>query len=271
MCLAAIAHRVHPQYRLIVLANRDEFHARPAWSAHRWADQPDVVGGRDAHAGGTWLAVDRQRRVGLVTNYRESAKAAADAPTRGRLVPAFLAGTQSPGRFLTDLAAEAARYAGFNLLLADRDTLWYASNRHPAFSRDLPRGVHALSNHLLDTPWPKLRRLRERLTGWLETAPLQRDASGSNLEPLWSALADDERADAAALPSTGVSPEWEHLLSAAFIRHTDYGTRCSTLVLIGHDDSLHIEERSFATDGSLRERVRWQAAPGAWPPAPAPG
>jgi uncharacterized protein with NRDE domain len=270
MCLAAIAHRIHPQFRLIVLANRDEFHARPALSAHLWTDQPDVLGGRDARAGGTWLAIDRHRRLGLVTNYREPAKVPADAPTRGRLVPAFLAGEQSPGRFLAGLAAEAADYAGFNLLLADRDALWYASNRHPAFSLNLPRGVHALSNHLLDTPWPKLRRLRERLTDWLETAPPQLDTVDSNLDPLWAALANDERADSATLPATGISPEWELLLSSAFIRHADYGTRCSTLVLVGHDDSLQIEERSFATDGSLRERARWQAAPGVWPPAPAP-
>jgi len=270
MCLAAIAHRIHPQYRLIVLANRDEFHARAALSAHLWTDQPDVLGGRDARAGGTWLAIDRQRRVGLVTNYREPAAIPADAPTRGRLVPAFLAGEAPPAQFLADLASEAARYAGFNLLLANRDSLWYASNRHPEFARDVPRGVHALSNHLLDTPWPKLHRLRERLIDWLETAPTNLDGAPAAFEPLWAALADDARAAPEALPATGVSPEWEHLLSSAFIRHADYGTRCSTLVLVGHDDSLQIEERSFAVDGSLRDRVCWQAAPGVWPPAPAP-
>ena len=268
MCLAAIAHRVHPQYRLIVLANRDEFHARPALSTHLWSDQPSILGGRDERAGGTWLAIDRRRRVGLVTNYREPARPAVDAPTRGRLVPAFLSATQPPERFIAELAAEADKYAGFNLLLADRDTLWYASNRHPRFAADLPRGVHALSNHLLDTPWPKLRRLRERLTTWLETASESPGEMASSLEPLWTALTDDERAAPDALPSTGVSPEWEHLLSSAFIRHADYGTRCSTLVLVGHDDSLDIEERSYATDGGIRERVRWRADPNMWPPAP---
>lgn len=272
MCLAAIAHRVHPQYRLIVLANRDEFHARAALSAHLWSDQPDVLGGRDARAGGTWLAVDRQRRVGLVTNYREPGKVPADAPTRGRLVADFLAGEEPAAQFLADLASEAVRYAGFNLLLADRDALCYASNRHPEFARNVPRGVHALSNHLLDTPWPKLQRLRERMTDWLATAPPNLDLNGAaaGLEPLWAALADDERAAPETLPATGISPEWEHLLSSAFIRHADYGTRCSTLVLIGHDDSLQIEERSYTVDGSLRERVRWQAAPGVWPPTTVP-
>jgi uncharacterized protein with NRDE domain len=235
-----------------------------------WSDQPDILGGRDEHAGGTWLAVDRHRRVGLITNYREAARPAADAPTRGRVVPAFLAGTQPPQQFLAELAAEADEYAGFSLLLADRDTLWYASNRHPRFAAGLPLGVHALSNHLLDTPWPKVRRLRERLTVWLETAAGSPDEAASSFEPLWAALTDDERAAADALPCTGVSPEWEHLLSSVFIRHADYGTRCSTLVLVGHDDSLDIEERSYATDGSIRERVRWRAAPDLWPPLPVP-
>lgn len=263
MCLAAVAHRAHPQYRLIVLANRDEYHARAALSAHLWSDRPDILGGRDERAGGTWLAVDRHRRIGLVTNYREPARPAADAPTRGRLVPSFLAGSQPPDRFVAALAADAATYAGFNLLLADRDALWYASNRHPQFAHGLPQGVHALSNHLLDTPWPKLRRLRERLSDWLESAQ-------TTFDPLWAALTDDERAAPDTLPATGVSPEWEHLLSSAFIRDADYGTRCSTLVLVGYDDSLEIEERSYATDGDIRETVRWRAAPGVWPPTPVP-
>ncbi|MGE3667693.1 MAG: NRDE family protein, partial [Steroidobacteraceae bacterium] len=141
MCLAVLAWRAHPRYRLIVAANRDEYHARATAALAPWADAP-VLAGRDLEAGGAWLGIDRGRRFGLVTNYRELARRPAGAPSRGRLIPAWFACPGDFARYAADVAANAPGYAGFNLLVADRDSLHYASNRAPGFARALPPGVH---------------------------------------------------------------------------------------------------------------------------------
>ena len=186
MCLAAVAFDAHPDYLAVVLANRDEFHARPAAPLALWHDRPSILAGRDLQAGGTWMGLEQRSRFGLVTNFRESLKMP-QAPTRGDLVPDFLASADSAESHLGELARQANRYAGFNLLLHDGDALWYASNRDTQFARRLPAGVHALSNHLLDTPWPKLLRLRNVLSDWSSVG-------AADTAPLWYALSDRERA-----------------------------------------------------------------------------
>jgi uncharacterized protein with NRDE domain len=162
MCLLVLAWRTHPRHRLVVAANRDEFHARPAAALAPWNDPAGLVGGRDLQAGGAWFAVDSNRRVGIVTNFREFGQRRPDAPSRGALIPGFLRQAGAPGGYLATLQADAAEYAGFNLLLADRGSLWYASNRADPFARELPPGIYGLSNEFLDTPWPKLVRVRSR-------------------------------------------------------------------------------------------------------------
>ncbi len=270
MCLLAVAWKTHPRYRLVLAANRDEFHARPTdpmahWPTASGPDAPDgsrspILAGRDRQAGGTWLGVGADRRVGVVTNYREPSRPAPDAPTRGRLIPGFLAQDHPPSRFLDAVAAEADAYAGFNLLLADAHELWYASNRAGRFATALAPGVYGLSNGLIDTPWPKLRRLRAGLGDWVARS-LGREETGA----LLALLADDRPADPAELPQTGLSPEWEHRLSSPFIRHPDYGTRCSTVVLLGHDGAAEIVERRFDADGAVAGETAWRLAPGEWP------
>lgn len=265
MCLLVLAWRAHPRYRLVVAANRDEFHRRPAAALAPWP-QPAMLAGRDLEAGGTWLGVDPERRFAAVTNYREMVPRPAGAPTRGRLIPGWFAQPTDPEHYVAQLAPAAPEYAGFNLLLADRASLWYASNREPGFARVLPPGVYGLANHVLDTPWPKLVRVRRGLEQWL-AAP---DAGPATLFAL---LADREPATDGDLPDTGLAPEWERALSAPFVVRAGYGTRCSTVVVIGHDDSLCIEEHRFGEDGRPTGVASWRLAPGEWPagnpPAPA--
>src|SRR5262249_31218498 len=162
MCLLVLAWQAHPRYRLVVAANRDEFHGRPTAPMARWPAPENILAGRDLRANGTWLGLGRQRHFGVITNFRELQRPLPDAASRGGLIPRYLVDTDSSAAaFLQQLEPEASRYSGFNLLLADNDSLWYASNRAQSFIRKLPPGVYGLSNQFLDTPWPKLRRVRK--------------------------------------------------------------------------------------------------------------
>ena len=247
MCLLVLAWRCHPQYRLVVAANRDEFHARPAAALAPWDDQPGIVGGRDLLAGGAWFAIDGARRCGIVTNFREFGRRRRSAPSRGGLIPAFLTAGSSPGTWLRGLETDAPGYAGFNLLLADRASLWYATNRSDQFARELPPGIYGLSNEFLDTPWPKLVRVRARFEALLAepASPDRRALSGK----LFAMLADREIAVSEAIPPSDLSPEWARKLSAPFVLDPTYGTRCSTVLTLSGDDSLDIAERRFDANG----------------------
>src|SRR5258708_34100735 len=164
MCLLVLAWQVHPRYRLIVAANRDEFHERPTAAMAQWPAPDDIIAGRDLRAGGTWLAMDRARRFGVVTNFRDLQPPAPGAPSRGNLIPDYLRNAAGAERYLKELQPTAGAYSGFNLLLTDRDSLWYASNRPEQFPSPLPPGTTGLSNEFLDTPWPKLQRVRLRFS-----------------------------------------------------------------------------------------------------------
>lgn len=249
MCLLVLAWRCHPEYRVVVAANRDEFHARAAAPLAPWTDMPGVVGGRDLQANGAWFAVDGRRRFGSVTNFREFGRSRRNAPSRGGLVPAFLAGSETPGDCLRALEVDAPGHAGFNVLFADRDQLWYASNRADRFARELPPGIYGLSNEFLDTPWPKLLRVRKEFTALLEgqDASDRQRLAGRLLEM----LADRTQAEPGSVPPGDLSPEWARKLSAPFVLDPVYGTRCSTVLAIGHDDSLLMLERRFDAAGVL--------------------
>ena len=242
MCLIIVGWRVCPGYPLIVAANRDEFHGRPTAAAARWVDAPYVVAGRDLEAGGTWLGVTDDGRFAAVTNVREPGKPPGNL-SRGCLTRDFLSGKAPPRTFTTDLPGEA--YSGFNLLVADESSLWYRSNRD-SDARELAPGIYGVSNHLLDTPWPKLTSAKRRFSEAIERLP---DESA-----LFSLLADDEIVPDEALPATGVSLAWERLLSAVFVRSPDYGTRASTLVVRRSDGSGTLHERSFDAKGMISDR-----------------
>src|SRR5579863_2179893 len=257
MCLLVLAWNTHPRYRLVVAANRDEYHDRPTAALGRWPAPDEILAGRDLRAGGTWLGIDRRRRFGIVTNFRDLVPAPPQAPSRGGLVPGYLGGTAAPGNYLAGLQAAAAEYGGFNLLLADGESLWYASNRGPPFARALSPGIHGLSNERLDTPWPKLLRVRRGVEDWL------RGGRGADSGELLALLADRAPAgDEEVLPSTGLSVEWERILSSPFVRNERYGTRCSTIVAIEPTGACYLAERRFDSGGAASGETEFRLAPG---------
>jgi uncharacterized protein with NRDE domain len=260
MCLLVLAWRVHPRYRLVVAANRDEFHERPAAALAKWPAPGQILAGRDLRANGTWLGLDAARRFGVVTNYRELQRPRADAPSRGELIPRYLRAASGPQEYLAALADRAAEYSGFNLLLSDADSLWYGSNRATPFARALAPGVHGLSNESLDTPWPKLRRVRAGFEDWL------RDAPQADPGRLFALLADRTRAsDASELPQTGLSREWEHVLSSPFVQDPDYGTRCSTVLMLEESGAGYLAERRFDARGMSVGETEFRLNAGEWP------
>src|SRR6185436_9904798 len=239
MCLALVALGAHATYRCVIAANRDEFHARAAEAAHWWDE--GVLAGRDAVAGGSWFGVTRSGRWALITNFREGIPRDPYAPSRGQLVMRVLCDVASPLRSSAALLPDGGRYHGFNLLVGDDSDVAFASNRASG-ALSLGAGVHGLSNHLLDTPWPKLLRSKARLAAWLADDDLA-------IETGFALLADCRPAGDAHLPATGVSPQWESLLSSPFIVSPEYGTRSSTVLLIARDDSARFIERSFDAAG----------------------
>jgi uncharacterized protein with NRDE domain len=242
MCLLVFAWKSHPRYRLVLAGNRDEFHDRPAAALNWWQDDPRILGGRDLKANGTWLGVARSGRFGVVTNYRDLMAPVDNAPSRGNLVPRFLTGATSPKEFLDDLRGAALRYSGFNLLVGGSRALYYFSNRGPKAPTALAPGVYGLSNHLLDTPWPKLARPRERFAKLLAGPEI-------HSEDIFAMLGDREQAPIDSLPSTGLPADWERVVSAPFIVNERYGTRCSNLLLVERTGRTVLHERRFDAAG----------------------
>ncbi len=242
MCLVLLAYDCHPRYRLVIAANRDEFHDRPAAPLAWWQDVPGVLGGRDLAAGGTWLGMGRHGRLGVITNFRDPATYRPKAPSRGALIPRFIMGSAPADEFASRVAAEGADLSGFSLLLYDGRSLAYATNQPAAQARPLEPGVYGLSNHALDTPWPKLALTRERFEAGIE---------GERLRPgsLGKLLRDRQPAPDAALPDTGIGVERERLLSAPFIVNDAYGTRCTTIVLIDREGGVLVEECRYDRGG----------------------
>tara|TARA_R110002072_G_scaffold48636_1_gene132920 strand:- start:503 stop:1315 length:813 start_codon:yes stop_codon:yes gene_type:complete len=244
------AWQVAAGYPLLVLANRDEFYARPTAPLARWSppEGPELVAGRDLEGGGTWLGV-RGRRFAALTNVREpGVSVPAGAPSRGELVSGFLSSEQEPLAWLKALAGE--RYAGFNLLLSDGERLAWGSNR-ASKPRELSPGLYGVSNAALDTPWPKLRRLRAHLETALSPpfpasgAPWgERSGVEGQARDLLSLLYDETRPPDPDLPQTGVGVAAERFLSPIFVRSPAYGTRSSTLVLAG-EEQVELWERTY--------------------------
>lgn len=261
MCLVMLALGQHPRYPLILAANRDEFHARPSAALHAWPDKPGILGGRDLEKGGSWLAAAGRGALAVVTNVRNPARRVSGGPSRGDLVSDFLADDAAlAARYVPDRCAPGLGYDGFNLIAVDRSGAWYGSNRGPV--RQLHAGVHGLSNHLLDTDWPKVRRLRAAMRRVLDAC----DPSPGGA--LIRALADRTVVPDEELPATGVPLEWERRLGPPFIVSPDYGTRCSSVVLIDRAGVLTLTEHSFDPEGDLtttRElSARLGQTPGPW-------
>lgn len=223
MCLILFAWDVHPEYELILAANRDEFYDRPTAPADWWHDAPDILAGRDLKAGGTWMGVTKTGRFAAITNFRDPTSTQVSAPSRGALVTDFLTGAHSPQHYLESIRSSGHRYNGFNLLVGDGSGLLCFSNRQGDV-RKLGPGIYGLSNRFLDTPWPKVERGKDKLARLVSEGPVKESA-------LFDLLYDTWQPPDHLLPETGVGLTWERLLSPLFIRGDTYGTRSSSLLL----------------------------------------
>jgi uncharacterized protein with NRDE domain len=240
MCLILFSYRTHPSFRLILAANRDEYHARPSDPPAFWEEAPHLLSGRDLVAGGTWLGITRTGRLAAITNYRNPASVMKNAPSRGKLVCDYLMGDQSPLEYLLQVQDQAEKYNGFNLLIGDTEDFFWYSNRNDSILKISP-GIYGISNRLFDTPWPKVVRGKELL------APILAEKNPST-DDLFRVLRDEMAPADAILPATGVTLEWERMLSPIFIRNPVYGTRSSTLIFIGYDDRVAFLDRTFSPD-----------------------
>jgi uncharacterized protein with NRDE domain len=250
MCLILVVWRVHAQYPCVVAANRDEFHARLAAPAGWWPDHPHILAGRDMQAHGTWLGITRAGRFAALTNYRDPQQPPrAAAPSRGALVASLLESSASVAEGLAYLREVGPRYNGFNLIFSDGERLGIYESL-PGSGRELGPGTYGLSNDLLDTPWPKVQNAKSRLASALRSMP--------DTTPMLELLRDDRPAPDAQLPATGVGLEWERLLSSAFVRAQDYGTRCSTIIRIDARGRAYFEEWSWNSEGANAGRVSLQ-------------
>jgi len=248
MCLILVAWRGHPAYPCVIAANRDEFHARPAAPADWWQDQPRILAGRDLSAGGTWLGLTREGRFAALTNFRGAVRRD-DAPSRGALVTDILRSRDCTSRILERLHEAGANYNGFNVIFSDGERLAvYESTLGKG--RELAPGIYGLSNHLLDTPWPKVQNAKSALSTALKMLP---DTSAT-----LALLRDDRPAPDELLPRTGLSQEWERLVSSAFIRADDYGTRCSTVISIDRGGGASFEEWTWNAAGAEEGRKSYK-------------
>jgi uncharacterized protein with NRDE domain len=238
MCLILLSYHAHPLYRLILAANRDEFFSRPAAPATFWDNSPQILAGRDLKEGGTWLGLTRIGRIAAITNYRDPGSERKDAPSRGELVIGFLRSSMSVEDYLAFLKREGTNYNGFNLIFGDMKRLCWFSN-HSALPQFLEPGSHGLSNHFLDTPWPKVKRGKDALERLV--------APGKNIEPdaLFETLAGRAIAPDNLLPETGVGIELERQLSPIFISTLTYGTRSSTIILIDRYGEVTFIEKTY--------------------------
>jgi len=265
MCLVGLAVDQHPRFALVLAANRDEYFERPTAPLGWWpADSPSILGGRDLKDGGTWLGLTSAGRLALVTNIRRPSAIDPQAHSRGAIVPQWLRGDSDAGPFCAELAR--SRYNPFNLIAADlrRGECWWTSSDAPG-PHPLGRALYGLSNASLDTPWPKVQRLKAGMRDALAVA----ESAQALTKHLFAALSDTTPADDDTLPRTDIPIERERQLSSAFISMPDrrYGTRCSTLLIterVGKRCVTHVLERSFLADGSSLPVRR--AILTAWPP-----
>ncbi|MDN7244518.1 NRDE family protein [Planococcus shenhongbingii] len=236
MCLVNFQYKDHPKYKLVLAANRDEFYNRPTEPAHFWKDAPALLAGRDLMQMGTWLGVAKNGRIAALTNFRDPSMPEANKISRGAIVRDFLTSDMEPQLFLESLIPE--NYTGFNILVGDADHLYYYNNIENCITEIEP-GIHGLSNHLLNTPWPKVIKGKNYLERYLS------EHEEVAVDDLFSFLADSEQADDSALPETGIGIEFERMLSSMFIKTPEYGTRSATVVLIDNNNHVTFVERVY--------------------------
>lgn len=238
MCLIVFAYDCHPDYRLILGANRDEYRNRPTDPAGYWSSAPQLLAGHDRQAGGTWMGVTTTGKIAAITNYRDPLRQLINPPSRGRLVSGYLLDeNQTPEEYKATLNRDGQKYDGFNLLYGTFEKLYYFTNRGGS-SGSVSPGVHGLSNHLLDSRWPKVTTAKSRMEAIVHHGAVDPGQ-------IFAALSDPVPYADNLLPDTGVGLERERMLSPLFIENDDYGTRSSTVILIDRKGRVIFTERVF--------------------------
>ncbi|MEM0940038.1 MAG: NRDE family protein [Bacteroidota bacterium] len=248
MCLITFAYHIHPKYKFILSANRDEFYVRPTSTACWWKDHPEVLGGRDLEAMGTWMGVNKNGRFAAVTNYRDLKNIKPDAKSRGHLPTDFILGKDSPEAYALKVHREGDQYNGFNLLLMDEE-IAYVSN-YSEETYELGFGLYGISNALLDSPWPKVEKAKSSLEKLI-----QKDFQ---IEDLIEIMMDTETAPDHSLPETGLDYLREKALSSMYIQAPDYGTCCTTAILIDFDGNVEFVEKSFPVGNRKKQIVSFK-------------
>lgn len=237
MCLIVFANNVHPNYKLIFAANRDEFYNRPSEQADYWIEHPDLLAGKDLQAGGTWFGITKQGKFAAITNYRDLKNHRNDAPSRGKLTLDFLINDISPEEYYKKLKPTIQEYNGFNLLFGHVDELFYFSNKTESLQK-IQAGIYGISNAILDTAWPKVEKSKRKLKNLIE----QKNITPSEILNL---LDDTSVAKDEELPDTGVGLELERMLSPVFIKSDKYGTRSSAVVTVDKYNNVRFVEKFF--------------------------
>jgi uncharacterized protein with NRDE domain len=247
MCLIVLSLGQHPEYPLVLAANRDEFHARPTREAHWWPDKPDILGGRDLQVGGTWLALHRHGRFATVTNYRDAKPPSPKFRSRGYLVTDFLESDLAPSAYIETIDEDA--YAGFNLIVGGAGKVAYLSNREEG-SRRLGPGTYGLSNALLDGPWHKVESSKKKFSTLL-------DSGNVNETSLMRLMNDQGKASVSEVEKGDLNFETAHAITAPFIVMPNYGTRCTTVALMDNDGNWRFTERRFDSAGQKTGESRF--------------
>ncbi|MEH7494049.1 NRDE family protein, partial [Neobacillus niacini] len=234
MCLILFAYHVHPKYKLIVAANRDEFYQRPTAPAHFWEDDSGILAGRDLEKMGTWMGVTKAGRFAALTNYRNPNEVTEGKHSRGELVSDALKYNGDIREYMKSLTRNNDLYPGYNFLAGDGENLYYYSNIGQELKQVTP-GIYGVSNHLLNTEWPKVK------TGKAGLANILNGKQEDYVEPLLTLLLKADRAPDENLPKTGVSLEWERILSPMFIKGEGYGTRSSTVMLMSEQEIHYVD------------------------------
>ncbi|WP_026564587.1 NRDE family protein [Bacillus sp. UNC41MFS5] len=250
MCLILFAYQVHPIYKLIVAANRDEFLGRPTSPVHFWEDRPDILAGRDLEKMGTWMGVTTTGRFAALTNYRDPKEATDGKRSRGELVAEALKHKGNVEDYMKDLGERKDLYPGYNLLAGDGNELYYFSNKGQELQKIVP-GIYGVSNHLLNTDWPKVQKGKAGMSNIIKGKPEEMT------ETLLALLQNEDQAPDELLPNTGVSLEWERRLSPLFIKSENYGTRSSTVLLMSSKE-IQYAEWVFTTDGISEQKYKFE-------------
>lgn len=249
MCIISFHFQDHHNYKLIVAANRDELYERPTKAAHFWEDKPNILAGRDLRAFGTWLGITKDGKFAALTNYRDPKSETIDKKSRGEIITSFLTSTKKAPEFLKALDKNSDQYNGFNVLVGTPDELYYYGNRQNKIVKVDP-GTHSISNHLMNTPWPKVSRARTNLQKYVQNSEI------IDIEEIFFQLHDRKIAEDDLLPETGVGLELERQLSPVFIKTEHYGTRASTVLLVTKNNHVTFIERTY-NNGSFKKENKF--------------